>query len=126
MTEKCGNCGHVKSRHQPDCFVQFWKLGKVCDCKEFKPNHSPPTRKGAPLDTPEDKDRNIPHPSGTSTLSDNIINNLAGGIFKEGLISTKDVKEFIRELKKIIHCGNLVCDIAFKENIDKLAGKDLT
>ena len=125
MTEKCGNCGHVKSRHQPDCFVQFWKLGKVCDCKEFKPNHSPQRYSSKKVDrlgvrssnktcskntenTPEDftnsnNESRDYSSSGTSTLSNKITQEvIIGSARSQDILPVKDVKEFIKELKEEI------------------------
>ena len=40
--EKCGNCGHIKSRHhelrdKESCSVRFYGSGRYCDCEKFIP-----------------------------------------------------------------------------------------
>ena len=138
QVKKCGNCGHTEKAHHLHSKMYetlFANLTGKFPCKEFKPNNYSvsysPLRNSKPNHSPQariSKKFSYCQPEGTSTLSDKGWDESGKG---DIIFQIKDVKEFIKELKKEIH--ERVFLVYGRENdvktvnkiINQLAGKEL-
>ena len=116
MTSKCKTCGHEIYNHwtiEDNCLK--------CNCEKFISNQGPQVSSS--------KKAIVLNPEDTKTLSDKIQRDLNPYDFEE-FLTIKDVKDFIKKLKKksisINKKGYDKYVLIKEKELDKLAGDKLT